>query len=289
MGSKETGISSQKANGMENWAVVSKQSIAQVLQRLVEYLPNILGFVALLAAGVLLAWLVSRLSHRLITRILERVSRVRHLETGFHDSIFFRSMPTFVSRFICWTVFLVFLGASVEALGISAVSSVLGWLTVYLPRLLAAVLIIIGGIWGGEILGTFLSRAGTQAGVTGSDLLGRLAKTLLILLSVTISIETLGIDNTVLLITLSIAFGVSFAAVGLAFGLGAKTTAGNIIAAHYVRKTFRPGDRVRIGNREGAVVEITPISVVIETPEGRVNIPADLFNRESAVLLREPS
>lgn len=272
---------------MESWAEVFRQSVAKVAQRLIEYLPNILGFLALLVTGLFLAWLLSSLSLRLASKAFDRLSRTKHLETPLRESTFYRSMPVFVSRFICWSVFLVFLAASIEALGIPAVSNVLGWITAYLPRILASVLIVIGGLWGGHFIRALLAKAGEKTGIEGSDLLGRGAQILLVLLTVTIAIEQLGIDNTVLLTAIAIGLGVSFAAVGLAFGLGARATVGNIVAAHYVRKTFRPGDHVRVENTEGTVLEITLTSVIIETAEGRMNIPADRFNREPSLFLRE--
>ncbi len=60
----------------------------------------------------------------------------------------------------------------------------------------------------------------------------------------------------------------------------------NIIAAHYVRKAYRVGDSVRIGDQQGRIAEITNTAVVLETEEGRVMVPTRQFNEQVSVLLR---
>jgi hypothetical protein len=59
----------------------------------------------------------------------------------------------------------------------------------------------------------------------------------------------------------------------------------NLIGAHYLRQAFAPGQRVRIGEVEGAILELTAISIVLETDEGRVTIPGKVYNEEPIVLL----
>ena len=43
--------------------------------------------------------------------------------------------------------------------------------------------------------------------------------------------------------------------------------------------------RVRVGDIEGEILEITPTNVVVETDEGRAHIPARRFAEDVAVLL----
>jgi hypothetical protein len=41
---------------------------------------------------------------------------------------------------------------------------------------------------------------------------------------------------------------------------------------------------VKVGETQGTIVAVTPISVVVETREGRVIIPASQFSEATAVL-----
>ncbi len=58
----------------------------------------------------------------------------------------------------------------------------------------------------------------------------------------------------------------------------------NLIAAHYLQSVVKVGLYVRIGNIHGTVVSTTPVSIVLETEEGRVVVPASQFNETTAVI-----
>jgi small-conductance mechanosensitive channel len=83
----------------------------------------------------------------------------------------------------------------------------------------------------------------------------------------------------------AIVFGTAFGGAALAFGLGSGLSASNIISAHYLMKTYRPGQTVRIGGVQGRILEITRTDVILETPEGQVLVPARKFSEEASVLL----
>ena len=51
------------------------------------------------------------------------------------------------------------------------------------------------------------------------------------------------------------------------------------------RHAFEPGQRVRIGSTEGTILELTAVSLVLETDQGRASIPAKVYNEETIVLL----
>jgi small-conductance mechanosensitive channel len=46
----------------------------------------------------------------------------------------------------------------------------------------------------------------------------------------------------------------------------------------------RVGMTVKIGETQGTVVAVTPISVILETIDGRVVVPASQFTESSAVI-----
>ena len=59
----------------------------------------------------------------------------------------------------------------------------------------------------------------------------------------------------------------------------------NVMASHYVRKAYRPGQRVRILGIEGEVVELTPVEVILVTGDGEARIPARQFLDNIALII----
>jgi small-conductance mechanosensitive channel len=106
-------------------------------------------------------------------------------------------------------------------------------------------------------------------------------------MALVIALEQLGVNGRVLELTLAVTVGSTLAAAALAFGLGARASVANIIAARYVAQLYRVGQRVRIDGLEGTVAQLTPTSVVVQTDDGRAAVPASRFQEVSSVLVSE--
>ena len=52
-----------------------------------------------------------------------------------------------------------------------------------------------------------------------------------------------------------------------------------------LEQAFGIGQRVRIGELEGKILELTAVSIVLETDQGRVNVPAKVYNEAPIVLI----
>lgn len=259
----------------------------RVLERTVEFLPNIIAAVALILIGWIVAWLLRVASVRICRFALDRLKRTRFFEAKLRESVTFESLPALLGSFVFWITLLFFVAAGIEALGLPAISKVLSSATTYLPRVLLAVVIVFGGFVLGDLARGWLvgALARTTPGFAG--LIARSAQVIIVVVGIMVAIDHLGIDSTVVVIIAAICVGSAFGAGALAFGLGAGGTVSNIIAAHYVQKAYRIGNTVRIGDLQGTIREISRTAVVLETPEGRVQVPARRFNEEVSVLIQE--
>ncbi|MDO9461327.1 MAG: mechanosensitive ion channel, partial [Alphaproteobacteria bacterium] len=81
--------------------------------------------------------------------------------------------------------------------------------------------------------------------------------------------------------------GALLGGVAIAFSLGSKSFVSNLIGARYLNKDYRVGESIRVGKIEGKIMEITSIAVVLETNEGRVTVPAQIFGEEVSLLLHK--
>jgi small-conductance mechanosensitive channel len=105
--------------------------------------------------------------------------------------------------------------------------------------------------------------------------------------AILIAVNELGIDVTVLTVTLGVVLGATLGGMALAFGLGARTAVSNIIGSHYLRQIVRVGQTVRLGVVQGEVEAITPTAVVLRNGDGRVIVPAKEFNEVISTLPSE--
>lgn len=270
------------------------ETLTDLAARFRAFIPNLAAAAVLLGAG----WLAGRLLRALALRLLRtwsnrvaggvgRFFRSRDVETsvrrGASDPPFIR----LVGSFVFWFVFLFFAAAATETLGLSVVSTWLSGLAGYLPQALAAVLIVLVGVLAGSLLRGVVSSAASRAGAPYASMLGRLVQVALVALTVVVAFDQLGLEITFLVVVVAIVTAGILGGAALAFGLGARTAVSNIMGAHYVLKRYRVGHRVRIGDVEGQIAEITTTSVLVRTPAGHVLVPAKEFSERISVLVSE--
>lgn len=251
------------------------------------FIPALTGAAVLLLAGWLLgralAWAARRGVHGLLTRLASRPA----LHGAIQSSGAATQAPAMIGGFVFWVVFVFFLAAALETLGLPVVTASLSRAAYYLPNVLAALLVVFAGLIAAKVVGGAVARAAAAAGMTFGPAIGGTVRGTVILVAVVVAIDQIGIQANILIVLVSVVIGATLAGAGLAFGLGARTAVSNIIASHYVAQAYRIGQTVRVAGIEGKIVQTTPTAVFITGPEGRVMMPAKRFGEEPSVLVSE--
>jgi hypothetical protein len=167
--------------------------------------------------------------------------------------------------------------ATTELSGLPVVTTWLSSVASYLPRLLAAALIIAVGMVAGRLTKRAVARAASSAGMVGGQRLGRVAEVVILFGSVLVAVEQLGLDLRFVTAVLTIVLATTLGGAALAFGLGSRQLVENILSGHYVRKLYAVGQIVRIDGVEGRILKLTATSVILETKDGEVAVPAREF------------
>ena len=256
-------------------------------QNIGAFLPALLGAALLVLAGWLLGTLLGYLVRRLTASLLTRLSRRPSLQSAIESSGATAQVPAVAATFVFWVVFVFFIAAAMETLGLPVVTASLSRVAYYLPNVLAALVVIFAGVIGGKLLGAGVSRAASTTGMALGPMIGGTVRATVIMVAVVVAIEQIGIKADLLVIIVAVVVGTILAGAGLAFGLGARASVSNIIASHYVAQSYRVGQTIRVAGVEGAIVELRPTAVFVSTPEGRVMIPAHAFSEQASVLITE--
>ncbi len=268
------------------WPIIVGDLFAKLTQGVTDYFPNLFGAAALLVIG----WIVAKLMRWGTTRVVNRLHRLmpgRALAKEVKSTGVDQMASDVVSMVVFWAVFLFFVAAATEALGLSAVTSGLGRLAAYLPAVMASALVLLAGLVVGNLAQSVVSRTAKSANLSYGDGLARVAKGCVLLLAGVVALDQIGIDSTLLILVTSIVIGVVLGGMALAFGLGARTMVGNIIASHYLHQAYQIGQNIRVGDVSGRIERIQPAYVVIAASEGLFMVPAKEFIETTSVLLPE--
>jgi small-conductance mechanosensitive channel len=246
--------------------------------------PRLIGALLLLLTGWLLAMLMRLIASRLL-RAIARMVPPRLLQQGLPQPTLERQVSDVVGLIVFWAVMLFFVAAAADTVGLPVLSASLAGLGLYAPRLLGALLVVVFGLIVGNLARDAVTATAAAAGAPEPATLGRLVRMAILFAAGLIAVAELGIDITLLTVLLAVTLAAGLGAFALAFGLGARTAVSNIIGAHYLRRTFQAGQRVRVGDIEGTLVTITSTTAVIQVADGEVVVPASRFSEQPSTRL----
>jgi len=269
------------------WLGVFGKSFDQIRETLVGFLPNLVGALFIFLIGVLVAYVTRSIVNRLLKNAGRLIPNRRVRERLQPDRM--EKSAQVISKVLYWIIIFFFLTTATEILGLPVVTTWLSGIAIYLPKALVAILIGAAGVIAGLIVRDVVSSAALSAGIQYGDTLGRLAYYAILVVTLFVGIQQVGIEIQFLTILMTILLSGVFLGFALAFGLGARTAVSNILASHYLQRVYKEGHTVRIDGMEGKITRITPVSVILETQEGRASVPAKQFDEMISVLLREGS
>lgn len=254
------------------------------LGNLIAFLPKLIFALLVFFAGYLIAKFVKFLVQRFIrgtNRFIINQKIKKHIEQRHLDQF-----SVFAGKTFYWIIIILFVTLATEILGLPIITTWLNGIVQYLPNILAAIVLIFLGIIGGRIVGNIILSATNKSGIAYGSMLSRLVQYSIVLVTIIIAIDQLGIDIAFMASILEIILAALLFGAALSFGLGSKTAVNNIIGSYYVHNIYREGNVVRINNIEGRIIQITPTNVILDTKEGQVCVPAKEFNENTSLLIR---
>lgn len=263
------------------WRNTLDRVFADLSRRLSDSLPDLIGAVLLLFAG----WIAARVLRALTVRLIHLLDHTwRRLARHGQRPGLLSASAEVLGSIVFWVTILFFLTAATQVLGLNAF---LGWfhrVVAYLPTLLTGVLIVLAGF----LLSALVRDVVTTTAPLGDHqraLLGRSAQLVILITAVVIGADQIGLKVTFLVVMVTVLVSALLGGLALALSLGARTYVSNLIGAYYLQHQYRVGQMLRLGGYEGRILEFTATAIVLETADGRVNLPAKIYHEQPIVLL----
>lgn len=265
---------------MNNLGDSITSTTAALLERLAAHLPSLIGAIALLVAGWLLARLLRVLAvrgMRIAETLIARLAGPSLVNVGRSANV--------LGTVVYWVVLLFFVTAATHVLGLQTFTDWLARLLDYLPTLAAGLLIIVAGYVLSSFAADLVRATATRLQPAQRTALARLAQGATLVAAILVGADQIGIKVTWIAILAAVVIASVLGGLTVAVSLGARGYVANLIGAHYLRQAFQIGQRVRVSGFEGRIVEVTVTSLVLETTDGRVVIPGHVYHDEPITLL----
>jgi hypothetical protein len=221
---------------IRDWSDAITNSMAQALSLLLAAIPRIIGFIIVVAIG----WFIAALIARAVSALLRSI-RFNDMadRSGFAGFVANTGVETdssgFVAEIAKWFVRLITLVVGFDALGLPAVSDVLRQLLLWLPNLVVAIAVLIFGGLAANWLAGLVRGATAKADLGNPDLLAAIARVAVWAFAIVIAVNQVGIARDLVNILFMAIVGAVALALGLAFGIGGRDTAAEVVRNWYDR------------------------------------------------------
>lgn len=219
-----------------DWGAAIMTSLTTALSMFLAAIPRVIGFLVILIVGWLIAGVLAAGVAALLRAVRFNDLAQRSGLAGFvHNMGVRKDTAGVLADIVKWFVRLIVLVVAFDALGLPAVSSVLQQFLLWIPNLIVAVVVLVIAGLAANALGDLIRGSTAQAGFDNPDLLATIARVAVWGFGIVVAVNQIGVAQTLVNTLFMGLVGALALAIGLAFGLGGRDTAGQIVQNWYRR------------------------------------------------------
>jgi len=216
---------------MSSWQVVLLEPARTILAQIGQFLVNVILVIVILIIG----WILSKVIRTIVTKGLRSIKLDDLSERIELDSLLEKggitySLSELIGVICYWLGLLVTFMVAINAVGLTVAADLLNKVVLYIPNVIAAIFILIIGMFVATLLRNIVQTAANNAGLAQSKILSKVVEVIIVVFAIIVGLEQLNIGIKVTELTLSIILGTIGLGCALAFGLGCKDVAGRYVA-----------------------------------------------------------
>jgi len=216
---------------------ISLEPLRGFLLSVGDFLPRLALALLILVAG----WIVAKMARFAIAKGLRAVNfnvlTERAGMDGFLRDGGIRSDTTdIIALLVYWLVILASLVIGFNLMGLTYITDLLGRVILFLPKVMVALLILAFGAYFARFIGNAVTAYCRNVHLQDSDILGRLAQYAIIAFVVLIALDQVNIGGDIVRQTFLIVLAGVVFALALAFGLGGKEWASEMLERWWPRR-----------------------------------------------------
>ncbi len=211
-------------------------TLANLLTSILIFVPRAIAALLIFGIGITL----SRWLKKLTIKSLEKLRLTSEVEKtpiqGFlKNADVTMRIEVILGGIVYWLLILIVLQTSISVLGLTAVSTLLERVLLYVPNIISAVIILVFGVLLAGLVESLVKGAIKAIDLRSARILGTVTSYLVMVVAIMAAISELRIAQqfiTTLFIGVVAALAIAF---GLAFGLGGKDTVSKIMDEWYTK------------------------------------------------------
>lgn len=222
---------------------------------LFRFIPALIGALVILLIG----WIIARVVHALVLKVLQLIHFDQVMaRTGLPEMfqrMGVRADPArLLAGLVYWFVFLIFVVAAANALGVPTITAVITSIVLFLPNVFVAVIILLIGMVLARFVADIVRGVMHGSNIAGENFVAGVARWAILIFAFILALDQLNISPVIIQTLFASAAGGLALALALAFGLGGRDTAKSIVDSAYTSVSGRrPGGTLSSGPTPGSL------------------------------------
>jgi hypothetical protein len=219
---------------VQSWGDAIMLSLTRALGDVMAFVPKLIGALIILLVG----WLISRLVAGLVTKGLRAVRFNQIADKAEIDQFLAKAgvrmdPAQVVGKFAYWFLMLSFLIAAFGALGLEQVEGVLASIIGFIPNVVVAMVVLLLGALIANFVANLVRGSAGMSHVGDPNLLATIARSAVLVFATLMALDQLQIAPTIINTLWMALIGMVAVAGALAFGLGGRDLARQILENAY--------------------------------------------------------
>lgn len=215
---------------LTDWSSIIVSSLQDLGRGAASFVPKFIFALIVFAVGWIIAVWVGKLVAEILKRVgFDKLFDKTKWEEAMAKADFKMQMSAFVGSLAKWTLGIVFLLATVEILGMTQFAVFLRSIVSWLPNLIVAAAIFLVAVVASDFLEKFLKAMMGKMNVKYANFIGALVRWSIWVFATLAALSQLGVASDIVQIMVSGFVALIVISAGLAFGIGGKDVAKEIL------------------------------------------------------------
>ena len=245
-----------------------------LITQFIDFVPRIIGAAFIIAVGFGVAKALSVLVSKVLARVgfnrigdrLTEIDFIKRLKTEI-------KLSEIVAKILYYFVLLIFLMAATETLGVSAITEMVKSLVDFIPRLIAAAIMLQVGVLVADALKGAVVTLCQSFNIASGKLLGMIVFFFFLIITLISALGQAGINTELLESSFNLLIGGVIFAFAIGYGMASRDVMANILSSFYSKNRFYEGQIIRVGDTKGQIIRMDNTSLTLQTGDTVTVIP----------------
>lgn len=269
-------------NKLPNIVEILIDTFLLLINQAKDFVPKFFTALVVLIIGVL----VARGFALVIRKVLERVGLDR-IGDKLNEIDFIKQLQTeiklshIVAQVLYYFILLVFITQATETLGVKAITDMVRSLTEFIPRLIAAAIMLQVGVLLADALRKAVVGLCESFNIASGKLLGMVVFAFFLIVTVISALGQAGINTELLESSFNLIIGGIIFAFAAGYGLASRDVMANLLSSFYSKSRFKEGQTIRIEDVQGVIQKVDATSLTLQTGSTTTIIPLQVLQTKN--------